>query len=429
MRKTARGATLLLISTSLCVSSCSFLGNLFGGGGDAPTVEGCPKDADQVNRLDWGLEEPHNHEIKAGLLSSIHIDLLAGAMSDELNEACGDLAKQMFVDEGDLEPEDHYVGADAALACTKVDEAIAKLKGIAGGELTVTAGVALCSTPKNAAKDCVAACRVIPKKKKDRKNMPPPPKPECEGEMSGVCKGNCSGQCTIKDDSQCAGTCAGLCEGSCDSEFTGVCRGKCEGTCDGEKSKGECEGTCQGRCLEAARGTCGGTCMGACEGACTMEAAGECEGVCSGECDKALTEQACTGILRLSGEQNECEAACDTLLMAEMECIPPSVKVKVKDPENEEAAGLLERALSQHLPKILAARALNLEAERIEQASVASKAAMEKMKAAAGDKEIEVKKKNKACIDDQLGAEEESNSAIPTILGAASTAQAATAGQ
>ena len=375
------------------------------------------------------MEQPQELEIKSGLLAALSIDRLSGSTAEELNEACGDLAKQLFVDEKSLEPEEYTLGAEASLACAKVDEALSKLKGIAGGKVTITAGVALCSTPMSAAQDCLTACRVVPEKKKDQKKMGPVPNAECEGELSGLCDGSCTGQCTIEDDSECTSRCAGLCQGSCDSEFTGECRGKCEGTCDGAASPGECAGTCQGRCLEAGRGTCGGTCMGSCEGGCTMEAAGRCEGTCSGECDKPLTEQHCTGSLRLpQTAEGSCESGCDALVMSELKCLPPVVKVKVVDFENEEAAGLIERALSQHLPKILAAKALNLEQERLDKAAAHAKDVTKKMLLAAQSIST-LAEKNKVCIGEANNVAEASIAALPTLLDAGTVARSATAGE
>lgn len=427
MPSATRGTILATVILSVSLASCSFFKNLFGGGGESAAFDGCPKTASEVSRLDWATEEPRTHDIKTGLLAAVHLDRLTGGMSEELNEACSDLAKQLFVDEKALTPPEYKLGADAALACQKADEALRKLKEIAGGTLTVTAGVPLCSSPMNAAKECLSACQVIPEKKKDQKKMPPVPTPECEGELSGICGGNCSGTCTFEDENNCAGICAGLCQGACDSEFTGTCRGTCEGTCDGEKSTGECQGTCQGKCQEGGRGTCGGTCSGACEGACTIQAAGKCEGVCAGECDKTLEDKRCTGIIRLPGNGDDlCHAACETLLLSEVKCIAPAVKVKVEGVENEEAAGLIERSLSQHLPKILAARALNIEQERIDRAVSKANEAMEALKRAADASQLE--EKNKVCLSEAMMIGTDSGAAVPTILDAATVARGATSG-
>lgn len=425
MRSVTRGTILVTVIVSVGLSSCSFFKNLFGGGGESATFDGCPKNASEVSRLSWTTEEPHTHAIKSGLLAAVHLDRLMGGMAGELTEACGDLAKQLFVGEKELTPEEYKVGAEAALACQKADEALRKLKEISGGSVKITAGVALCSAPMNAAKDCLNACQVIPEKKKDQKKLPPVPTPECEGELSGICGGSCSGTCTFENESECAGTCAGLCQGACDSEFTGECRGKCEGTCNGEASTGECDGICQGKCDDGARGTCGGTCAGACEGACTIQAAGKCEGVCSGECDKSLTDTRCTGTLRIPGNgEDVCQAACETLLLAEMKCIAPTVKVKVEGSENAEAASLIERSLSQHLPKILAARALNLEQARVEASVAQANEAMEALKRAADASTLEAK--NKTCLSESVMIEADSAAAISTVFDAATVARSAT---
>lgn len=429
MPSAIRGTILATFVLSASLSSCSFFKNLFGGGGESTAFDGCPENASEVGRLDWETEQPHTHHIKTGLLAALHIDRLAGQMSEELNEACGDLAKQLFVDEKSLTPEEYKLGADAALSCEKANDALNKLEGIAGGSVEITAGVPLCSAPMDAAQDCLSACRVIPEKKKERKKMPPIPTPECEGELSGLCGGACNGTCTFEDESDCVGSCAGLCQGSCNSEFTGVCRGACEGTCDGEKSTGECPGTCQGKCEEAGRGTCGGTCTGACDGACTIQAAGKCEGVCGGECDKPFEEKRCTGVIRLPGDGDDvCQAACETLLLSELKCIAPVVKVKVEGHENEEAAGLIERSLSQHLPKILAARALNIEQDRIGQAVAKANEALDALKKAADASVPPLEEADKVCLKEAVMIGTDSSAAMPTILDAATVARSLTSG-
>jgi hypothetical protein len=103
------------------------------------------------------------------------------------------------------------------------------------------------------------------------------------------------------------------------------------------------------------------------------------------------------------------------------------VKVKVEEPENEEAANLLERALSQHLPKILAARALNLEQARVTDAEQKAKADIEKLAAIKGNAELELEEKDKVCIDQKVQNEKEAASALSVLFSAATTAQLATA--
>lgn len=422
MTTRAHHAPVLLIAIVPMLFGCS----LFKGKSESAKVEGCPESTEEVSRLDWGLEDPESIDLRAGLMASIHIDQLAGAMNEELIDACGSLAKQLYADEKALTPEATMMGAEADQACKVVDESIAKLKGIAGGRVVISAGVPLCSTPVKAADACFSACRTAEEKKK---GPPPLPKLECEGETSGTCKGSCSGTCTQEGESDCAGSCAGLCDGSCDSEFTGTCRGTCEGRCDGEESSGECQGTCQGRCLEAARGTCGGTCIGSCDGACTIQAAGTCGGICAGECDKPLTDKRCTGYLRLPSDLNDCQEGCDALVLGKMTCTPPVVKVKVEEPENEEAANLLERSLSQHLPKILAARALNLEQARVTEAEQKAKAAIEKLTALEKKPELELEEKDKVCIDQKVQNEKDAAQALSILFSAATTARMATVGE
>lgn len=409
-------------------SICGLLGacSLFKGKAESASVDGCPTTTEEVSRLDWGLEDPHNVDLRAGLMASIHIDQLAGAMNEELIEACGDLAKQLFASEKDLEAEATMLGAEADHACKVVDQSIAKLKEIAGGRVVISAGIPLCSTPLDAANVCFEACRTS-EEKKNAKKMPSLPKLACEGELSGTCKGDCSGQCTFEGDSECAGSCAGLCDGSCDSEFTGTCRGTCEGRCDGAEATGECEGTCQGRCLEGARGTCGGVCSGSCDGSCAIEAAGKCDGTCSGECSKPLVDKSCTGYVRLPAEVNDCQKGCDALILGAMTCAPPVVKVRVEEPENEEAANLLERSLSQQLPKILAARALNLEQARVTDAEQKAKEDMEKLAGLKSNPEVVLAEKNKVCLDEKVANQKEAAQALSILFSAATTAQVATA--
>jgi hypothetical protein len=113
--------------------------------------------------------------------------------------------------------------------------------------------------------------------------------------------------------------------------------------------------------------------------------------------------------------------------MGEMKCQPPVVKVKVAEFENEEAAGLIERALSQHLPKILAAKALNFEQERLDKAGLHATDATKKMQAAAKSVPT-LAEKNKVCMNEATTVAGASNAALPTILDAATVARSATAG-
>lgn len=415
--KVSLGAALGL---GLC--ACS----LFAKKSSAPVVEGCPTSTEEVGQISWGLVDPDQLKAKTGLLAALHIDRLAGSMNEELIDACGALARQLFADEKALTPEMTVLGAEADQACKVVDESVKKLKSIAGGRVIISAGIPLCSTPLKVADECLAACR-SETEKEDPKAAGPLPELSCEGELSGSCGGICSGQCTAEGDSECAGSCAGLCAGSCDSEFTGTCSETCAGRCDGAEVKGTCEGTCQGQCLDGARGTCGGTCSGACDGACTMEAQGKCGGVCSGECNEALTNQRCTGYLRLPTSVSECQKGCDLLVLAGLTCTAPVVKVHVEEPENEEAANLLERALSQHLPQILAARALNLEQARVEQAAALAKENMSALAAVRTSSGGQLAEKHKVCIDEAKRNGEESSAALALLFSAATTAQVATA--
>jgi hypothetical protein len=420
------------MGTPLKVSLGAVLGlglcacSLFAKKSSTPTVDGCPTSTEQVGQISWGLVDPDQMTAKTGLLAALHIDRLAGGMNEELIDACGALARQLFADEKALTPEMTVLGAEADQACKVVDESVKKLKSIAGGRVIISAGVPLCSTPLGVADECLAACR-SEQEKADPKAAGPIPALSCEGEMSGTCAGMCSGQCTAEGDSECAGACAGLCAGSCDSEFTGTCSETCAGRCDGVEVKGPCEGTCQGQCLDGARGTCGGTCTGACDGSCTVEAQGKCDGVCAGECNQALTSQRCTGYLRLPGNVNDCQKGCDLAVLAGLTCTAPVVKVRVEEPENEEAAGLLERALSQHLPQILAARALNLEQARVEQAAALAKEDMARLATLRSSSTVQLAEKNKVCIDEAKRNGDESSAALALLFSAATTAQVATA--
>lgn len=414
MTRTTFLPALAVLLAPLLTGGCG----LFGGGSDAPAVNGCPEDAEQVSRLAWEMEKPTASKVRAGLLASLELNNFATVLDDELTQACTALAKQLFAKDKQLEPETYAVGAEAQKACVVVSESLDKLKGIAGGTIEITAKPVLCSTRMDAASECLGACKEKGKQ----------PKASCGGELSGSCKGSCNGQCTVDDADDCAGTCAGACKGGCDSEFTGTCRGECEGTCDGTESKGQCEGVCQGRCLKGALGTCGGTCMGQCEGSCTIEAAGECSGVCAGECDKPFKETRCTGPISLDGKLSSCEESCRLALMSAQTCTPPGVQVKVVDATNEEAAGLIERSLSQHLPKILAALALNVEVEPVDNALAHATKAIEKMQKASKKKDVELTKKAKACIKEQVEQRGETSSGVLSLLQSGDTARLATQG-
>ncbi|HXS18617.1 MAG TPA: hypothetical protein VN764_15575, partial [Polyangiaceae bacterium] len=248
--------------------------------------------------------------------------------------------------------------------------------------------------------------------------------PECMGQAQGQCSGDCRGQCTDEAGGECSGKCEGMCDGSCDSEFEGVCRGKCEGTCNGKPSKDECDGTCLGRCLESARGACGGVCTGSCNGPCTVEAAGQCTGVCAGECDKPLKDPRCIGPLSMPGDASVCEKTCDGSLITGMQCGKPRVSVHVEGATNEDAADLLKRALEQHLPDVLAAKALNVEADRLQQLIDASSAPVEQMKEATqAATDVQMDTRNKNCVVEKVNEHATALSGAPSVLLAAERAR------
>ena len=355
-----------------------------------PDAGGCPKGAEQIAHMDWGLKDPHAAQVRAGLMGAQHLELLAVVLETDFLEACTALAKDLYATDKQLEGDDVEVGAEAAQACSVAAESLSKLRVIAGGNLTVKSSSAVCKVPMNAGDQCFKACDSAAKK----------PLLECMGATSGLCDGACSGQCSVEDESQCRGHCSGQCSGGCDSEFEGECRSKCEGECDGEKSMGECAGKCVGRCMEAARGTCGGVCSGACNsGACTIEAMGECGGVCAGTCDKKMKEPMCQGSLILP-EMSVCQTDCETILLAETICSDASVEVSITEPENQEAAEHLTKTLKKHLPKLMNARGISLDPEKVNQAIKSTNVAVTTMKDALATPGLELSKKQKACAED-----------------------------
>jgi hypothetical protein len=110
-----------------------------------------------------------------------------------------------------------------------------------------------------------------------------------------------------------------------------------------------------------------------------------------------------------------------------MTCTAPVVKVTVEEPENEEAANLLERSLGQHLPKILAARALNLEQARVNAAATQAKADLDALRAVKDQPDPPLEEKDKVCLDQKVQIGEESRGAMGILFSAATTAQMATA--
>jgi hypothetical protein len=395
------------LSGSLLMASCSKNTK----GSEEPKFEGCPSQPEEVLRLQWTMDETLRTPVKNGLLSVAELTGTMVHLEDELTEACSSLAKMLYAKEKDLEPETYTLGAQSDKACSVAGENLGKLKDLSGGRVKITAGAVLCSTPTDGAATCLAACGSSSA-------------PQCMGQLQGSCPGVCTGQCTDENNGECAGKCGGMCDGSCDSEFEGVCRGKCEGTCNAKPSKDECDGTCVGRCLESARGVCGGVCTGSCNGPCTLEAAGECTGVCAGECDKPLKDPRCLGPLNLAGDADACEKTCDGSLITGMRCERPRVAVRIEGATNEDAADLLKRALEQHLPDILAAKALNVESDRLQQLIEASKAPVEKMKEAtqaAADTQLDTRNEN--CIVEKVNEHATALSGAPSVLLAAERAR------
>ena len=375
-----------------------------------PPVTGCPTESGEVGRLDWSFSETNRTPIREGLIATIELDRTLSLFDEELSEACGGLAKILGVRENELEPEEFHVGTQADRACTVAAEQLGKLKDRSGGRVKITQGTVLCSASMTAAQECFAVCGSGTT-------------PSCGGEMRGTCSGACTGQCTDTEGGSCNGLCEGSCDGSCDSLFDGVCGGSCEGTCNGKPSTERCDGNCQGRCLENARGLCGGVCAGQCEGACTVEAAGQCPGTCAGACDETLAEPHCVGPLSLSESATACDTSCDGVLLQGLACRESHVKVEVEGATNEDAADLLKRSLEQYLPKILAARALNAEPERLNAQLTASASLVETLKHtvdAAGDT---LAPQNEACIRDKVEAYQASTLGVPLILSAADFAR------
>lgn len=402
------------LTSLLVVVPCFIACGKGGKGSEEPEFEGCPSQTKQVPRLEWGLSENNKQPILAGLLAAIELDHTIGGLEEELTEYCGDLAKMLYAKEKDLEPEEYYLGALADRACSVASVNLTKLKHVAGGKLSIDLGTSLCAAPMDAASDCFAACG-----KQEALS--------CSGEIQGSCSGVCTGQCTDEEGGRCNGTCGGMCEGSCDSEFNGMCGGKCEGTCNGQASKEKCDGTCQGRCLDKARGICGGICAGNCAGSCTVEAAGECPGICGGACDTDLKQTRCVGPLALPGDATSCSKSCDGALIQAMHCSAPAVSVTIDAAENEEAADLIKRSLELYLPKILASKALNLEAGQLDRILEASNQAITKMKEAVDrpqDENQPLGDQVKPCLGEKVQVHATASAAIPYILSATDKARA-----
>ncbi len=405
--------TLCVGSMLMCISVGFFGCGKGGKGSESPSFEGCPNDASEIGRLDWGLSEEQKKPVASGLLAAIELDRTVGAFDDELTEACGSLAKMLYAKEKDLEPEEFYLGALSSQACDVATENLKKLAGLAGGTFQIDVGPVLCSTKMDAAETCLSICAHATEV-------------SCGGQEQGSCTGVCTGQCSDPDGGSCMGRCGGACDGSCDSEFDGLCRGKCEGTCNGEPSNADCDGTCQGRCLDGARGQCGGVCSGSCEGECTVQAAGECSGICSGECDVPLRDRTCAGPLLLPGDAGGCDQACDGELIRALKCTPPRVQVTASSAENEEAADLLERAMEQFLPMILSTRALNVDQDRLFAMSAAGEkevATMKEVLQSPGSGKSEPSKRAKPCVSDQAIAHTASVQGVNSVLLAAEKAR------
>lgn len=377
-----------------------------------PLSESCPEDLEEIARTDFELDAPAGAQLKAGFIASEQIQFLAGSIELELVEQCSALAKDLFVTEKQLEPEDFSLGNEALHTCTLAAEALTKLKGLAGGTLELEVGLTRCSTAMNAADTCFAACGSGS------------PAVSCQGELSGTCPGKCDGQCTLEEEGECAGSCGGSCRGSCDSEFKGECRGTCEGLCDGKESKEACEGVCEGRCLEGARGECGGVCQGQCDGACTVEAAGECEGTCAGSCDQKLVETQCEGPFELTEGVDDCSQSCLAGLLANLKCQKPSVEVSIESPANEEAAQLLAAAVRSHLPGLLASRALNISPDRLSAAGDHAQGLLEAM-APLFKAQEEPNGKAVSCSEESEKNGASAISALPTLLSASDQARQA----
>ncbi len=388
------------------LSSVAIFSGCSKSGATVPLSESCPQDLEQIERTSFEVEEPTATVLRSGFVASQQVQVLAGTLEQDLLAACTALAKDLFVSEKQLEPQDFSQGNEVLQACTLASEAVEKLKGLAGGTLSVNVGPTFCKTPMSASSPCFSACGGSA------------PVVACDGQVSGACPGKCDGQCTLEGQNDCTGSCSGTCSGACDSEFKGTCRGACEGWCDGKEATGECPGTCEGRCMEGARGACGGTCLGECQGSCTVEAAGECEGICEGECDKPLVEKHCVGTVSIPDSASDCAASCGAGLLSELTCQPPSIEVTIEAAKNEDAAELLKTALTQHLPEILASRAIQTNPKEVEKISSRAKSLIEALVPeleALGD---EVSGKSKTCAEETTKNSQTALSALPTIMSA-----------
>lgn len=321
------------------------------GGGKMPDglPGGCPAniaDASAIMGANFGLEGELEGKVKAALSAGAHLQKIAVDVEAEVATACGNLAKDLGVDEAQLQPAEPGPGKKAEVACDAAVKVIGELKAKAQGKITVNAKPPECSASMTAMADCAAVC--------DATVQPGSAKVECEGgKLSGKCEAQCDGECTVEGSAKCDGTCNATCNGECTADFSGKCDGTCNGKCDGKDSKAKCAGACEGKCDGKGSGSCSGQCKGGCSGSCTMAAKATCEGTCTGGCSAEFKEPRCTGEVKPPEMSAECKANCNAEVNANLQCTPGHVFVKAEGTADAAAAAKLRSAFEKNLPALL----------------------------------------------------------------------------
>ena len=322
----------------VAVSSCDKVVLATDPGSAMQAAASCPdvSSVAAVMKIDWakelGIDVAAAGSVKAGVRAALELQAFAGEVDATLKTACGDLARDLGKG-GSFE--------NGQQACKAAIDAIAETKAKLGGSAKVMLAVEPphCRASLDTMAQCVAEC--------DAQVEPGSVTVECEpGKLSGVCEAECRGRCDLQAAAQCSGTC----EGSCSAKFSGTCGGQCRGTCDGKKVDGaSCAGTCVGSCSALAEGTCGGQCSGSCH----MDAAGQCNGTCVGSCSTEMKAPTCEGEIEPPKASAECNAACETKVQADVECVPAKVALVIEGSADAQLAATFRAAIERNLPAVL----------------------------------------------------------------------------
>jgi hypothetical protein len=285
---------------------------------------------------------------------------IASAAVDDITAACRSMAQDLDAPKADQDKAEANTERRARMDawCKLAVSSIARVKGTAGGTLTVDFVPPVCEASISAKANCQASCSGSASC--DLKANPP----TCEGGSLEVsCKGSC--ELGAKASIACEGKCEGSCSGACTFQGGVQCNGKCDGNCkagggagNGIQADGTCKGTCEGTCEVTAPGaTCEGTCKGSCDASCTGTA--EVAAKCDGECKADYEPLKCSGGELKGGCKAEakCEGNCDASVKAKAECRPPTVTVSFSGSANFEAAAQLKATFEANLGLILAFQA------------------------------------------------------------------------